>query len=110
MVIRDQVGFFLCRFAPQQETDFEFLLLTKLLNHSIGKFFPALTAMRVGLTEDIYLSLTRIDGGGITLDLFRNPMMWLLWVGGFVVVAGAAWPLIAGSRSREREQGELIRA
>jgi len=65
-------------------------------------------ALRVGLTEDLYVSLTRIDGGGISADLFRNPLMWMLWVGGFVIVGGAAWPLLVGRKESEAE--ELVRA
>ncbi|MEE8332031.1 MAG: cytochrome c-type biogenesis CcmF C-terminal domain-containing protein [Acidimicrobiia bacterium] len=67
-------------------------------------------ALRVGLTEDFYVSLTRIDGGGISADLFRNPLMWMLWVGGFVIVGGAAWPLTVGRKEREADAEELVRA
>ena len=58
-------------------------------------------AVRVGLVDDVYLSLTRIDGGSITLDAFRYPLIWLLWVGGFVTAAGAALPLVLRKRRRE---------
>jgi cytochrome c-type biogenesis protein CcmF len=64
---------------------------------------------RIGLADDLYISLTRIDSGGITLDVFRNPMMWLLWAGGFLVVVGASWPLIAKRRS-DAAAKERIRA
>ena len=66
-------------------------------------------AIRVGLADDLYLSLTRINASGITVDVFRNPLMWLLWVGGLIVVAGAAWPLVA-RRLRQPEEREVVRA
>ncbi len=58
-------------------------------------------AVRVGLVEDIYVSLTRIEGGDITLDLFRYPLQWLLWAGGLLVAAGAAVPLVLRKRRRD---------
>ena len=58
-------------------------------------------AVRVGLVDDIYLSLTRIDAGAITLDAFRYPLIWLLWLGGIVTAAGAAVPLVLRKPRRE---------
>ncbi|MDH3731867.1 MAG: hypothetical protein OES13_12225, partial [Acidimicrobiia bacterium] len=60
-------------------------------------------ALRVGLTEDLYVTLTRIDSSGVSLDLFRNPLQWLLWLGGFVVVGGGAWALAVRRPSRQLE-------
>ncbi len=60
-------------------------------------------AVRVGLVEDVYVSLTRIDSGDITLDLFRYPLQWLLWAGGLLTAAGAAVPLLLRKRRRDVE-------
>ncbi len=51
-------------------------------------------AIRIGLVDDVYLSLTRISGGEITLDVFRYPLQWLLWAGGLITAAGAALPML----------------
>ena len=47
-------------------------------------------SVRTGIREDVYLSLVRIDQGTatVTVDAFRFPLMWLLWLGGVVVFAG----------------------
>ncbi len=60
-------------------------------------------AVRVGPVEDIYISLTRIESGDITLDLFRYPLQWLLWAGGLLTAAGAAVPLVLRKRRRDVE-------
>jgi cytochrome c-type biogenesis protein CcmF len=88
------------------------LTLEPRINTYTGRNQPVPSPdLRVGLTEDLYVSLTRIDGAGVSADVFRNPLMWLLWVGGFVIVGGAVWPLVAGRRSRADERDEeLIRA
>ena len=47
-------------------------------------------SVRTGLREDVYLSLVRIEPGSatVTVDAFRFPLMWLLWLGGLIVFAG----------------------
>ena len=66
-------------------------------------------AVRTGLSEDVYLSLVRVDegGGSITVDAFRFPLMWLLWSGALVLVAGGAWSLIGTRRWARREPRAL---
>ena len=51
-------------------------------------------AVHVGITEDLYLSLVRIDAAGITLDVYRYPLMWMLWIGGLVTAGGALFALL----------------
>ena len=60
-------------------------------------------AVRTGVREDVYLSLVRIDGetSAVTLDAYRFPLMWVLWMGGLVVFAGGVWSF-AGTRRRRR--------
>jgi cytochrome c-type biogenesis protein CcmF len=59
-------------------------------------------SVRTGLREDVYLSLVRIEQGtaAITLDVYRFPLVWMLWLGGLVVFAGGAWSAIAARRRR----------
>jgi len=47
-------------------------------------------SVRTGFGEDVYLSLVRIGQGDatVTVDAFRFPLMWLLWLGGLTVFAG----------------------
>jgi len=45
-------------------------------------------AVWTGLTQDVYASLTRLDAGTVSLNLYRYPLMWLLWLGGLVAAAG----------------------
>lgn len=57
-------------------------------------------AVRTGPTEDIYLSLARLESGRVEVRVYRYPFMWLLWLGGFVTAAGGGWALLAGRRTR----------
>lgn len=59
-------------------------------------------AVHPGIVEDVYVTLTRIDADGIALDLFRNPLMWQLWLGGALIVAGGGWALTARVAERDR--------
>ena len=81
----------------------------------LGTLGPALTqypnqiqavptpSVHVGLREDLYLSLVRIeqDTARVTLDVFRFPLMWLLWLGGLIVVSGGALSFLGRRRRRE---------
>jgi cytochrome c-type biogenesis protein CcmF len=60
-------------------------------------------AVHTGLREDVYLSLVRIEPESriVTIDAMRFPLMWMLWLGGLIVVGGGAWSFGARKRSRE---------
>jgi cytochrome c-type biogenesis protein CcmF len=55
-------------------------------------------SVRTGLTEDVYLTVTRLPEEGadvVTLRVIIQPMALWLWVGGGVMALGtilAAWP------------------
>ncbi len=68
-------------------------------------------AVRTGLTEDLYFSLVRLEAGAITLDVFRNPLMWLLWVGAILTAVGGFWPLLVRrpQRTIRPEPEEAVR-
>jgi cytochrome c-type biogenesis protein CcmF len=81
----------------------------------LGDLRPALTqypnqvqaiptpAVHTGLREDVYLSLVRIEEGSarVTIDAYRFPLMWLLWLGGLVIVGGGALSFV-GRRAQRR--------
>lgn len=60
-------------------------------------------SVRTGLREDVYLSLVRIepDSARVTIDAFRFPLMWLLWSGSLILVAGGAWSFAGRKRTRD---------
>ena len=66
-------------------------------------------AVRTGLTEDVYLSLTALEPGSVSLQVIRHPLMWLLWAGGLVTVAGGLWALVGGRRRRRRRREGTVR-
>ena len=43
----------------------------------------------------MYLSIAGGGADAVTLDVFVFPLMWLLWAGGLITVAGGAWSLLA---------------
>lgn len=51
-------------------------------------------------TQDIYVALTSLQSGRVSLNLYRYPFMWLLWAGGSLVMLGGFWAL--GARPRRR--------
>ena len=63
-------------------------------------------AVHTGLREDVYLSLVRIEEGTarVTLDVFRFPLMWLLWLGGLVVVSGGGLSFFGRRQQRAAVQ------
>jgi cytochrome c-type biogenesis protein CcmF len=68
------------------------------LNHYKKMGTPIGTpVVRSGLTEDLYFSLINVDDRAETasLDVMVHPMVWWLWFGGGLMMAGtlvAAWP------------------
>ena len=50
--------------------------------------------VRTGLVDDVYVSLAGGSADEIVLDVFVFPLMWLLWVGGMITVAGGAWSFV----------------
>ena len=60
-------------------------------------------SVRTGLREDVYLSLVRIeaDSARVTIDAFRFPLMWVLWAGALLVVAGGGWSFVGRKRRRD---------
>ncbi len=57
-------------------------------------------AVHTSLSGDLYLTLLRIDPAGILLRLDTSPAIWMVWLGGLVVVAGGAFALTARRRTQ----------
>ena len=66
-------------------------------------------AVRTGLREDVYLSLVRIDGGtsAVTVDAYRFPLVWMVWVGGLLLFLGGVWSF-AGRRRRRTDPATRV--
>ena len=48
--------------------------------------------------SDIYVALTRLEPGSVSVNLSLYPLMWLLWAAGGLVMAGGAWALTGRRR------------
>jgi cytochrome c-type biogenesis protein CcmF len=58
--------------------------------------------VKTGLVDDVYVSLAGGSADEIVLDVFVFPLMWLLWAGGLITVAGGVWSFVARKPPRER--------
>ncbi|MCY4370239.1 MAG: cytochrome c biogenesis protein CcsA [bacterium] len=71
---------------------------------------PVITpAVHSTLGGDLYVSLTRLDGQGLQADVWAYPLQWMIWLGGLVTAAGAAFSL-AAIRRRAPARAEATRA
>ena len=71
---------------------------------------PVITpAVHSTLGGDLYVSLTRLDGQGLQADVWAYPLQWMIWLGGLVTAAGAAFSL-AAIRRRAPARAEVTRA
>ena len=61
--------------------------------------------VRTGFIDDVYVSLAGGTADDLVIDVFVFPLMWLLWLGGLVTVAGGIWSL-ALRRTGRRQTGE----
>ncbi|MDT0275569.1 heme lyase CcmF/NrfE family subunit [Blastococcus goldschmidtiae] len=53
--------------------------------------------------EDIYVALTSLEDGQVSVNLYRYPLMWTLWAGGLLVAAGGFWAVGGSPRRRVRD-------
>ena len=77
-----------------------------------GSALPIATpGINHSFTEDLYLSLTRIDEQGITLRAATAPYQWVLWLGGLTCAAGGLYSLGRRRRgSRSPTVGQAVRS
>jgi cytochrome c-type biogenesis protein CcmF len=61
-------------------------------------------AVRVGLVEDLYLTLVSSPDqtGRVTIGAFVNPLVTWLWLGGLIMATGTGWALWPARRRRAR--------
>jgi cytochrome c-type biogenesis protein CcmF len=70
-------------------------VLEPRLNEYVRSNQPVATpAVDTSLRGDLYLSLTRIGGDQISLDVYWFPFVWLIWVGGLLAAAGGLYSLV----------------
>ncbi len=78
------------------------------LNRYPNASMPVATPhVRTGLVDDVYLALAGGNADRLVLDVLVFPLMWLVWVGGLVVVAGGAWSLAGRAARRRAEAAEV---
>jgi cytochrome c-type biogenesis protein CcmF len=56
-------------------------------------------AVRTGLIDDVYLTITSGDANRVGLEILIFPFMWLLWAGGLITVAGGFWAFVMRRRT-----------
>lgn len=76
-------------------------LLPRMNNYPLSRTAIAAPAVRMTITEDLYLALRDLQAEEVTLEVYRYRFMWLLWAGGLVTLAGACWAL-TGRRGGRR--------
>ena len=51
-------------------------------------------------SQDVYVALTRLEPGSISVNFFTYPLRWLLWAAGALVMVGGMWALSGRPRRR----------
>jgi cytochrome c-type biogenesis protein CcmF len=75
-------------------------VLEPRLNEYVRSSQPVATpAVDTSLRGDLYLSLTRIGGDQISLDVYWFPFVWLIWVGGLLAAAGGLYSLVVRKKT-----------
>lgn len=62
----------------------------------------ATPSVHTGLTEDFFVALADVPGDDVSLKVMIFPLMWLLWTGGMIAVAGGIWAVYARKPERLR--------
>ena len=74
------------------------------VNRYAGSNQPVATPdVRTGLVDDVYVSLNGVQGDRLFIDVFVFPLMWMLWLGSVVTVAGGFWSYVGTRRLRRTE-------
>jgi cytochrome c-type biogenesis protein CcmF len=63
----------------------------------------ATPSVHTGILEDVYVNIAAGDDESVVLDFSVFPLMWLLWTGGLIIVAGGTWAFAARRSNRSRE-------
>jgi cytochrome c-type biogenesis protein CcmF len=84
--------------------DHEIALMEPVFNRYARPPAVAKPAVRTGLIEDVFVALRDVPGDQVSLDVMIFPLMWLLWAGGAIAVAGGMWAVFAKKPQRDREK------
>jgi cytochrome c biogenesis factor len=60
----------------------------------------ATPAVHTGLYEDVFIALAAVPGETVVVDVYVFPLMWVLWLGGLIAVAGGLWGVATRKRVR----------
>jgi cytochrome c-type biogenesis protein CcmF len=69
-------------------------------NQAVG-----MPSVRTTWSDDLYIALRTLDPDEVTIEVFRYPVMWLLWTGGALMVVGGGLAMfrpLPGRSSRSR--------
>jgi cytochrome c-type biogenesis protein CcmF len=69
----------------------------------------ATPSVHTGIVEDVYVNIAAGDSDVVVLDVSVFPLMWLLWTGGLIIVAGGVWSFAATRGNRSRSGGDTHR-
>ncbi len=59
-------------------------------------------------SQDLYIALSRLETGSISVNLSTHPFMWLLWASGALVMVGGLWALSGRRRTPAAEELEAV--
>ncbi len=65
--------------------------MTPVFNQYARPPAVATPAVHTGLFDDVFIALATVPGDDVVLDVMVFPLMWVLWVGGLIIVAGGMW-------------------
>ncbi|MDQ3782860.1 MAG: cytochrome c biogenesis protein CcsA, partial [Actinomycetota bacterium] len=66
--------------------------------------------VRTGLVEDVYVTLAGGGSAELLISVAVFPLMWLLWAGGLIVVAGGLWSVSGRRVARPPARHDLATA
>jgi len=64
-------------------------------------------AVHTGLFDDVFVALGGVPGDQVALNVMVFPLMWLLWTGGLIAVAGGMWAIYARKPQRRRVEATV---
>ena len=69
----------------------------------------ATPAVDTGIVEDVFVAIASVPDDDVVLDVMVFPLMWMLWGGGLIMVAGGRWAAVARKTKRSVPTPEVSR-